>query len=472
MPGAPSFMRPSPAFLDAVCCAGSTDCCDKDSAQRTFKQFTCCDHATEKCVVTDGKGECAALAAGETPDAHWAEHVDLYGRCPDGGSPIVSQPGKAWECSANDEIYNDSVNKCPTESQCVKDRRPNVNTGVCCFNSGCENWDTCETCVRTEEHLLEVGVDADGNVAELDYTDHACSWLTQGDGTQTAGGRCVRSCSTFEDKACILPHSDAKMCPLTVAWQEGTNYNTGSCERRCGRTGTGRSSRINNGMASWVEANPVLTAVEATECCLDLPGDYCCSWDLTLATHCLQGRVPHGPVCGVPVSGTPNNFFNSGPGVIPPSMGALQASLYNRPPPFMGGFGYPMGGFGYPMGGMGGFGYPMGGFGGIGGGFYAPAMYRDYGSVTSDEEGMKAAQDEQDRMFFYAPAPRGFGMGFGFGMPPPPPPARVDQQPTAFVCSCDESCTTYAYADCCKDYFDHCSDEEKPDWWTAMFPEA
>jgi len=130
------------------------------------------------------------------------------------------------------------------------------------------------------------------------------------------------------------------------------------------------------------------------------------------------------------------------------------------------GFGYPMGGFGYPMGGMGGFGYPMGGFGG---GFYAPALYRDYGSITNDEEGMKAAMEEHDRMFFYAPSPFG-GFG-GFMPPPPPPPARVDQQPSGFICSCDEECTYYKYADCCKDYFDHCSTEDKPAWFLAVFPD-
>jgi hypothetical protein len=123
-------------------------------------------------------------------------------------------------------------------------------------------------------------------------------------------------------------------------------------------------------------------------------------------------------------------------------------------------FGYPMGGFGgYPMGP--GFGYPMMGFGM--GGVYAPGFYRDYGDASSDEDAMKAALAEQDRLYFYAPMPMGPRPGF-YGPPPPPPPARVDQQPTAFVCSCDADCVNDKYADCCKDYWDYCTSDALPEW--------
>merc|ERR1711966_424535 len=121
-----------------------------------------------------------------------AEQVDLYGRCPDGGLAAQIAPGRPMECSSNNGIYpDDGNNKCPSNHQCVKDRRPNVNTGVCCFNSGCDRNNDCQTCVRRDQH-------------EADYQDNPCSWLTQGDEVD-AGGRCVRSCNTFGDHSCILP---------------------------------------------------------------------------------------------------------------------------------------------------------------------------------------------------------------------------------------------------------------------------
>lgn len=439
MPGAPFGMPPSPAFLDAVCCSEGTTCCDKDTSVRQFKHFLCCDDATHICVhADDGTGSCEENIDGNEIVPNFDNSVDGLGRCPDGGLPVPA-PGLSvpLECSSNNEIYpEDGANKCPPESVCVKDKQPNRNTGVCCFNSGCELNTDCQTCVRRDQH-------------QEDYKDKPCSWLTQGDEFH-AGGRCVRSCQTFGDKSCILPERAAE-CPLTSSWLNGTNYNTGTCDRRCGMTGTGRSSRINNGMQNYLTE----PSEDATECCKDVDGDYCCAFDLTIAVHCRVGRVPHGPLCGTPLSGTPNNFFNSGPGTIPPSMGALQSTLYRPPPPP---FGYPYGGFGYPMGP--GFGYPM--MGVPMGGMYAPAFYRDYGAVSSDEEAQKNAMAEHDKMYFYAPRPP---MPFGIPPPPPPPPAaRVDQQPTAFVCSCDSQCVEDKYADCCEDYFDFCTADGLPQW--------
>jgi hypothetical protein len=306
-------------------------------------------------------------------------------------------------------------------------------------------------------------------------------WLTQGDGIggtmipntwdvnddgksvyNGVGGRCVATCATFPEKSCILPHDDAKMCPKTTTWTDGTDYNVGTCDRRCGMTGTGRSSRINQGMEAHIAQS-----ADATDCCKATPNDYCCAWDGTLAVHCSLGRLNNNsPLCGVPISGTPNNFFNTPPGTIPPSMAAVAAQ--QLPPP---GFGYPgfAPGFGYP--GMGP--VPMMGM------YNAPMFFRNYGENTnmSEEEALKAVQAENDRMFFYPAA----GPQFYRPLPPPPrptpPPPAVDQQPTAFICSCDDDCIKDENADCCTDYYKFCgfgnqeaiglADEATyyPTWW-------
>jgi len=291
-----------------------------------------------------------------------------------------------------------------------------------------------------------------------------CSWLTQGDGITTAGGRCVASCEGFPQKSCLPAHFDAKLCPKHTLWMNGTDYNVGSCERRCGMVGTGRSSRINVGVLAHIGQSP-----NATDCCKSQPGDYCCSWDGMLADHCSLGRVNGGPVCGVPISGTPNNFFNTGPGTIPPTQGAWQSAQFtwNRPRPM----GYP--GMGYPMGPR-----PMGMYGGrfpmFGGGMYnAPMFYRTYGvqAGKSNDDQLKAVQDSQDKMYMYpAMGPAMYRPMFPARAPPRAPPAPIDQQPTAFICSCDDDCVTNENADCCSDYFTTCGNGNSntgslPSWW-------
>jgi hypothetical protein len=104
------------------------------------------------------------------------------------------------------------------------------------------------------------------------------------------------------------------------------------------------------------------------------------------------------------------------------------------------------------FGGMGGFG--MGGFGmgGFGmGGMYGP-FFRD-GGFDEDSDVSASALEKQ-----WALPPPNFGPyppPPPMGPPPPEPPAPVDQQPSAFVCSCDHQCM-HTYNDCCQDYSQFC----------------
>lgn len=454
MPFAPPQFRPTPQFLTEVCCESGQRCCMKDANNLRFPAYHCCPEATHTCNVTSGKGECALLSSGSSNTPLFQAELDRYGRCPDGLSPVPLNPNTPLQCSSSSTVNSGwGGSSCPANTYCTKDRNPNQNTGVCCLETHCQQYTECDKCVRVEQHL------ADHN--------RPCSWLTQGDGITTAGGRCVASCEGFPQKSCIFPSFDARMCPKSTTWMNGTDYNVGSCDRRCGMVGTGRSSRLNVGVQAYIAQS-----ANATDCCKTQPGDYCCSWDGVLADHCSLGRVSGGPVCGVPISGTPNNFFNTGPGTIPPTQGAWQATQANlyRPRPPMGypGMGYPMGP--RPMGMYGGFG-PM-----FGGGMYnAPMFYRNYGEENqSSDEQLKTVMEEVDKMYMY-PA-----MGLPFyrpqfqPRPPPPPPAPVDQQPTAFVCSCDDDCVDNENADCCSDYFTTCGygnsasaglPGSTPSWW-------
>jgi len=485
MPGAPMWMRPQPAFLSEVCCESGTRCCMKDENNFRFPAYTCCPSATHECHVTDGKGECHEIDLVTMPNGLpplFTAMIDRMGRCPDGLPPASLNPETPLICSSNKGVNDAWVNSaCPTDTYCAKDRNPNQNTGVCCRDSHCPAYGDCQTCVRISAHTLEP-------------TSRPCMWLTQGDGIggttipntydsatgmsehNGVGGRCVATCETFPEKSCILPHASGSMCPMHNGWKNGTDYNVGSCERRCGMTGTGRSSRINVGMMAHTTPSNM-----TTPCCAEQPNDYCCSWDGTLADHCGTGRANNGPVCGVPISGTPNNFFNSGPGVMPPSMTAVAIQQVNGgyggyPTPFGGGFGYPMG-FAPGMYGGGPFGGGFPGFGGMyNGPFNSPMFYRNYGENTelSGEDALKAAQAENDRMFFYPAMGPNFMRPPIMPPPPPPPPAAVDQQPSAFVCSCDDDCLKDENADCCSDFFETCGagDNETPSladipiWWS------
>merc|ERR1719158_179721 len=171
---------------------------------------------------------------------------------------------------------------------------------------------TCQDCVTP---LTQAQLDALTD-EERRSTQPVCSWLTQGD-RYNIQPRCVTSCRHFPEKSCIVggvSPTGTMMCPNNNDNQNGTNYNTGTCDRRCGMVGTGRSSRINNNGNSF---NP-LTGHETTECCREYPGDFCCDpWE-GLAEHCTPGYVRGGPQCGIPKRGSPNNFFNTHPYAPPP----------------------------------------------------------------------------------------------------------------------------------------------------------
>jgi hypothetical protein len=125
-----------------------------------------------------------------------------------------------------------------------------------------------------------------------------------------------------------------------------------------------------------------------------------------------------------------------------------------------------------------------GGPGFYGGGFspfMTPFFYRKYGEYSSEDELTKDAglAVESDKQFFFPapafmpfrPAPR------PPVRPPPPPPPLLDQQPSAFICSCDSLCKMPKYGDCCDDYFTLCDPAYNPslpvptsipEWWVAF----
>jgi hypothetical protein len=366
-----------------------------------------------------------------------------------------------------------STGACPTGSECVRDLQDNQNTGVCCStNHTCAQYHTCENCMKAPvpQDIVFPG----------QPPRQPCAWLSQGDlDNQTP--RCVQSCDNFPGKSCIMRFGSeaesVRRCPYsnnaTYGSVNGTWYNTGTCNRRCGLVGTGRSSRINN-QANFPVSNATIAA-DAIQCCKDYMGDHCCDNYGRLASHCQNGRVPQGPLCGVPIRGTPNNFFNEPPpmyGPPPPMMGPYFGPGPMMGPPPMPFFGAPMygpsmygmgamqgfGGFapglgGFGMGGFGMGGFGMGGFGMYGGmgGMYGP-FFRD-GGFDGDSD--VAAPDLKQ---MWALPPPNFGPyppPPPPGPPPPEPPAPVDQQPSEFVCSCDSQCL-HTYNDCCRDYAEFC----------------
>lgn len=273
--------------------------------------------------------------------------------------------------------------------------------GVCCREAHCNKHSTCKDCVTNKDQLSP-------------FT--TCSWLTQGD-LYNVNPRCMADCSFFPGASCVLP-GDTLSCPRSDANPEGLVINTGTCAGRCGMVGTGRSSRItNNGnKVEWVSPS-------ATGCCKSNQGDFCCDITGVIANHCVVGRPPSGqPLCGIPVRGTENNFFNSPP--PPPPMWA-------RPPMWGGMWG------GTPW-------FPSFGF------------YRSYGQ-TGDENREAAELEDNERNFFYSPSPFGW-------RPDIPRPAPTDQQFSEFICSCDslsapydETSDVYFYNDRCSDYDNFCS---------------
>jgi len=397
-----------------VCCEGGRECCPND--QKAFQPtFTCCA-AGEQCNVADDKGTCGVFTNpnGTTP---LNTQVLLYGgQCPEDGSmPLQFAPGQPVRCSLNNFIsgYNCQV------GTCVRDLSGNVNSGVCCRSSGCEQYESCSSCVRNE------GV-TDPATNTTSRVNAPCGWLSQGD-LSSQQPRCVSNCYNFPEKSCIIP-SDGLWCPKSPGSPNGTNYNTGSCDRRCGLVGTGRSSRITNNGGTV----NLFNTTTATACCNKYPGDYCCDAYGSRAANCAPGAT-QSTICGVPIRGTPNN-------------------LYNEPEMPYGGYGMPgygngMPGYGMPGYGMNPYQMPFNPYG-MAPMPFMPMPMGPYGMYRSAAERDAVAEDKN---LYFAPQP--------FFYPPaapmaPPPPPKMDQEPTRFVCSCDAGCE--ALDDCCSDYAAKC----------------
>jgi len=395
---------PSRGFLRAVCCPPNTECCPTDQSS-LFPSFNCCPSSTQACTVQDEKGSCYDLPSNNTGTTIGADALDGAGRCPDGSLPLVIAPNQPFQCTLNRFIPTASTaGGCPASSTCIKDRSGNVNSGVCCRDSGCGNITDCVSCASDTNPVVG-----------------GCSWLTQGD-LYTPMGKCVSNCANYPGQSCIIGGRSnataASLCPRTEDNVNGTNFNTGSCgNRRCGMVGTGRSSRINNGTTPTNA-----TYDEALPCCNEFPGDHCCNYLRKLSPNCAFGRIPRGPMCGVPVRGTPATLYNTRPPMSP----------YNRPPP-----GYPVPYLPTPM--------PYG----IRQGFYssptmfymrppAPIMYQQFRPPV-----------------YYPPPPPMYRPPVYY--PPPPPPyvaPPIDQRPSPYICSCDFKCVEYM--DCCDDFKSYC----------------
>lgn len=388
---------------------------------------------------------------------------------------MMATPDRVYRCSLDPDVLQlgGSGAICPTGAYCAKDNSANQEEGVCCYDSTCGYADTCTECV-TGTGVFISGLD------EIEM-DRPCSWLSQGD-VLDRQPRCIRQCADYPDSSCIQPHITAYLCPRSIDNPNGTNYNTGNCQRRCGLVGTGRSSGINmdgNNPCIDVAGNPCLEPdfyANATECCSQIRGDFCCNNWGQLADHCSFGRQPGGPMCGVPISGQPQNFFNTAPYQMPnsawqwetnPAAPRPRPPMFGMPPPppfFGGGF----------------YGGPPGFYGGGFSPFMNPFLYRNYGEFSSEDDMNKAAEGlavESDKQYFYP----GAAFSNYRPMPPPPPgpirpppPPLSDQQPSAFTCSCDSLCSSLKYADCCDDYFTLCDPNynsslpvptDIPDWW-------
>lgn len=422
VPGAPQFpWGPPPPpplpFLQAVCCAEFTTCCPVDFT--AFQpQYKCCP-SDQTCNITGNKGTCVAynnsITNGMTPSSGY--HLTGSGLCPaDGSLPAEERPGVPFYCSLNILIPNRRI--CPIGMRCVKDRTPNVNNGVCCLDSHCGERVTCADCVTPNNTVPTTGL-VNGDPFP---PQPVCSWLSQGDAYNVAP-RCVQNCDNFPDKSCIGPNRVME-CPYNATSGTGRKYNTGNCVRRCGLTGTGRSSRItNDGLPP-----PANATINKTACCGTFGGDYCCdSWGAT-ARHCTLGYVLGGPQCGIPIRGTPNNYFNTPPYQIPP----VYQNPFYRPPVQQ---------------------QPW------------PMPYIPYWRSGASDSEVKSATEqkmalENKKQFFYPPMPFVPYMPGPVWNPyrrpvvPQRPIVPLDQQPSPYICSCDVSCGTYN--DCCEDYADNC----------------
>lgn len=414
----PPGYLPSPGFLRAVCCPPNSECCPQDQAN-PFPVYNCCGQ-DEACTIYDKKGTCSPAPGNNTGTTIDAEALDGQGRCSDGSVPLVIAPGQPFQCTLNRYLPTSTANSgCPSSAHCVKDRSGNVNSGVCCRNSECNDITDCSECVSNRNNI-----------------SLGCSWLTQGD-LYTPFGKCVSNCQNFPGQSCIIggrTESVANnLCPRTPTNPNGTNFNTGTCNRRCGMVGTGRSSRINNG------TNPTpdnLPDNQTLACCRSYSGDYCCNYNRQLSSNCAFGRVPGGPICGVPVRGSAQTLYNTRPAYNPygpygrPPMPYAPYAPYMTPRPFY----YGSAGWRQL------YGMPYGGYGGLpyGTGFYGPQAYNPY---------MPAP--------FYRPPPMPYRPPMPYPPGPPPyVPPPIDQKPSPFVCSCDFTCTQYM--DCCDDFKSFC----------------
>lgn len=265
------------------------------------------------------------------------------------------------------------------------------------------------------------------------------------------GGSCVSNCQNFPSRSCIIGGRDvetaSELCPRTDMNPNGTNFNTGSCMRRCGMVGTGRSDRINNG------TSPNSTQVDPIPCCVEFEGDYCCNYEGKLQPNCAFGRVVGGPVCGVPIRGTSTNLYtpqnnpNNRPPFYPPPFYGPARPYY--PPPMQ---------WGPPM---------------------SMPYYREMGSDESlpqyAQDTIKAAKQLEERQFVLPPIylpprrqnsprppPPFYPPPYG---PRPPPftpqgppivPPPSSQRPSLYICSCDDDCRGNYY-DCCDDYDSYCT---------------
>jgi len=435
---------PPPQFLQQVCCASGTTCCPVDFiANANRPQYKCCT-SEQTCSITSNKGTCVAanssITNGMTPGNNAGNRLDGAGRCPtDGSRPFEVAPGVPAGCNLNILIPNRQI--CPIGMKCVKDKQANTNTGVCCLDSHCGDRHTCADCVTRNTTIPPPTNNG------VPPAQQVCSWLSQGDAYNPAP-RCVQTCDNFPDKSCIPPDLVLE-CPYNATTGQGRNYNTGSCVRRCGYVGTGRSSRItNDGLLP-----PTPSGINKTACCTSYGGDFCCDDWGALARHCSVGYVPNGPQCGVPIRGTPNNYYNSPPGYPP-----AQYQNPNLP-------GYGQQGYQQPWG-------PQP--------YYQPPQqqwyqpfwpqpqfpyYREMAKGLEGEE-LKTASDEfksleDEKWYYYTPQPQ-FYQPWGaprwspFQRPvyPAAPTVPLDQLPSPYICSCDSECGTFN--DCCQNYADQC----------------
>jgi hypothetical protein len=151
LPTPPTFAPPRP-FLEAVCCNTGEECCPEDGFNGMFPTFKCCDDDTQYCKVdtATSTGECTTRTDGSGKQDEYVpftNKLDPAGRCPDGGSPAMLNPLQAMLCSLNTLVPTNQQQQCPTGLSCARDLSENVNNGVCCVDSKCQERTTCKDCV-------------------------------------------------------------------------------------------------------------------------------------------------------------------------------------------------------------------------------------------------------------------------------------------------------------------------------------